>query len=142
MSIDSCAHRGQLRRGHLEPAVADHPPRLVGLGLARLGADGGGQRKAHRAQAARRDQAARQVVMVVLRLPHLMLADVGDDERAALGDARQRSLSTCAAYRWPLSGSEGDRSRCHAPPSPTSSASIRAIQDHSRESDASTRGIS
>ena len=27
------------------------------------------------------------VVLVVLRLPHLVLADVGDDDRLALGDA-------------------------------------------------------
>ncbi len=38
-------------------------------------------------EAARGDERARRLVVVVLRLPHLVLADVGDDDRLALGDA-------------------------------------------------------
>ena len=52
-----------------------------------LGADRRRQREAHRAQPARRDQRARPIVLVVLRFPHLVLADVGDDDRLALGEA-------------------------------------------------------
>ena len=79
--MPSCAHRRQLARGHLEAAVAgDHPDLVVGQREAR--ADRRRQREAHRAEAARGDELARVVVLVVLRLPHLVLADVGDDERA------------------------------------------------------------
>ena len=49
-----------------------------------LRADGGGQREAHRAQAAGGDQRARAVVLVILRLPHLVLAHVGDDDGFAV----------------------------------------------------------
>ena len=73
-------------------------------GTADLGADRRRQREAHRAEAARRDERARRVVMVVLRLPHLVLADVGHDDGVAVRSMRQRSLMTCAAYRWPSSG--------------------------------------
>ena len=52
-----------------------------------LRADRRRQREAHRAEAARGDELPRVVVLVVLRLPHLVLADVGHDERLALGDA-------------------------------------------------------
>ena len=44
------------------------------------------QAEAHRAEAAGVDPAARLVELVVLRGPHLVLADVGRDERVALGD--------------------------------------------------------
>jgi hypothetical protein len=57
------------------------------FGTRELGADGRGEREAHRSEAARGDELSREVVLVVLRLPHLMLADVGHDERLALGDA-------------------------------------------------------
>src|SRR6185503_2718592 len=36
--------------------------------------------------AAGRDQRSRAIVLVVLRFPHLVLADVGDDERLAFGE--------------------------------------------------------
>ena len=84
--MPSCAAVDELAGGHLEAAVADdHPDLLVGHGEAR--ADRGRQREAHRAEAAGGDELARVVVLVVLGLPHLVLADVGDDERLALGDA-------------------------------------------------------
>ena len=75
--------RRQLAHRHLEAAVADDDPDF-GVGARDLGADRRRQREAHRAEAARRDERARRVVLVVLRFPHLMLADVGDD------DARRR----------------------------------------------------
>ena len=73
---------GQLARGHLEAAVADDDPDLSS-GPAKLGADRRREREAHRAEAARGDELPRDVVLVVLRFPHLVLADVGDDERLA-----------------------------------------------------------
>src|SRR6202034_1429205 len=77
---------GELTGGHLEAAVAgDDPDFLVRAGD--FGADACGQCEAHRSQAAGGDERARQLVVVVLRLPHLMLAYVGGDDRAALGDA-------------------------------------------------------
>ena len=59
------------------------------LGPRELRADGGREREAHRPEAARRDELAGEVVVVILGLPHLVLAHVGDDERLALGDAPQ-----------------------------------------------------
>ena len=82
MSRFSCADGRQLGHRHLEAAVADDHPDL-GVGAGDLGADRRRQREAHRAEAARGDERARAVVLVVLRFPHLMLADVGDDQRVA-----------------------------------------------------------
>jgi hypothetical protein len=75
---------GELGGGHLEAAVAGDDPDVF-LGAGELGADGGGQREAHGAEAAGGDERAQGVVLVVLRLPHLVLADVGDDD--GLGQA-------------------------------------------------------
>jgi hypothetical protein len=72
--------RRQFAHGHLESAIAHHHPDL-GLGASDFGADRGRQSEAHRAQSAGSDQRARMLVLVVLRLPHLVLADVGDDNR-------------------------------------------------------------
>ena len=80
----SCAAVRQLRLRHLEAAVPDDRPDLR-IGPRHLGADGRRQTEAHRAEPARRDERARILVMVVLRFPHLVLADVGDDDRLALG---------------------------------------------------------
>ena len=55
--------------------------------MRRRHAHRGGQPVAHRAETAGGDERARLVVMVVLRLPHLVLADVGHDDRVALGGA-------------------------------------------------------
>src|SRR6266581_3064537 len=74
----------QLAHGHLEPAVARDDPDFVAR-PSEFGADGCGQGKAHRAQPPRGDQGARLIVVVVLRLPHLVLADVGDDDCFAAG---------------------------------------------------------
>ncbi len=76
----------QLGRRHLEAAVAgDHPDFLLRAG--ELCADGRGQTEAHRPQAAGGDQRARLLVVVVLRLPHLVLAHVGHHNGVAAGDA-------------------------------------------------------
>ena len=80
MSMFFLHHRRQLAHRHLEAAVADDDPDFR-VGPRDLGADRRGQREAHRAEAARRDERARRVVLVVLRFPHLVLADVGDDDR-------------------------------------------------------------
>ena len=58
----------------------------VASGIDELHAHRRGQAEAHRAEAARVDPAARLVELVVLRGPHLVLADVGRDERVALGE--------------------------------------------------------
>ena len=77
---------GELGRSHLEAAVTcDDPDLLVGAGG--LCADGGGQCEAHGAEAARSDERARMLVVEVLRLPHLVLAHVGDHNCVASGDA-------------------------------------------------------
>src|SRR5664280_316996 len=48
------------------------------------------QAEAHRAESARVDPAARLGEVVVLRCPHLMLADVAGDDRLAAGRLVQR----------------------------------------------------
>ena len=58
-------------------------------GQAILAPIAAGQSKAHGAEAARGDQRARLFVVEVLRLPHLVLAYVGDNDRVAAGDAPQ-----------------------------------------------------
>src|SRR5208283_487692 len=75
---------GELGGGHLEAAVAGDDPDIL-FGAGELGPDGGGQGEAHGAEAAGGDERARRVVAEVLRLPHLVLADVGDDD--GLGEA-------------------------------------------------------
>ncbi len=69
--------------GHLEAAVAGDDPDIF-LRAGDLCADGGRQREAHGAETARGDERARSVVLVVLGLPHLVLADVGDDDGVEL----------------------------------------------------------
>ena len=70
---------GELAHGHLKTAVADDDPDF-GVWLGEFGADGGGQGEAHGAEAAGSDERARLIVVVILRFPHLVLADVGDDD--------------------------------------------------------------
>ena len=68
----------------------------VALGLASLTPIAYGQAEAHRAQAAGVDPAARLVELVVLRGPHLVLADVGRDEGVAvLGQFHSFSITYC-----------------------------------------------
>ena len=78
---DALGRRGdQLLGGHLEAAVAvDRPHHAVGP--ADLGADGGRDREAHRAEAAGVDPGVRLVELPVLRRPHLVLADARGDDR-------------------------------------------------------------
>ena len=77
-------HRLQLGLRHLEAAVADDGPHFA-IGTRQLGADRRGHAEAHRAEAARGDERAGLGDLVVLRGPHLVLADVGDDDGAAGG---------------------------------------------------------
>src|SRR5579862_4916579 len=75
---------GELGSGHLEAAVSgDNPDFLVGAGD--LGSDGGGKSKAHGSESAGGDQRVRLFVLVVLCFPHLVLADVRDDDGLAVG---------------------------------------------------------
>ena len=75
---------GELLGVHLDRAVARHADdRLVRA--ADLGPHGGGQAEAHRAQATGVDPAPRAGEVEVLRRPHLVLADVGGDDRVAAG---------------------------------------------------------
>ena len=75
---------GQFLQRHLEAAVAGHGPDQP-IGVRHLCADGRGQRVAHGTQAAAGQQLARNVMGVVLALPHLVLAHVGDDDGALVG---------------------------------------------------------
>ncbi len=75
---------GELAHGHLEAAVADDDPN-VGVGLGEFCADGCGKSETHGAETAGSDERARAIVVVILRFPHLVLADVGDDDGFAAG---------------------------------------------------------
>src|SRR6202012_4858917 len=70
---------GELGGGHLEAAVAGDDPDVL-FRAGDLCADGGRQCEAHGSEPARGNERARGVVLVVLGLPHLVLADVGDDD--------------------------------------------------------------
>ena len=74
---------------HQQAAVAvDVDHQLVGMG--RLGAHGGRQAEAHRAQPAAGEPAPRLAELVILGRPHLMLAHAdGDDSVAILGQPIQ-----------------------------------------------------
>jgi len=63
-----------------------------------------GSAKPNGAQAARGDELPRVIVLVILGLPHLVLAHVGHHDRLALV-MRQRSCITWAAKSFPLCGS-------------------------------------
>src|ERR1700689_2598860 len=81
--------RCQLLGVHLHRAVAgDAAHQVLGAGHGR--AHRGGQAEAHRAQAPRVDPAPRRGEVVVLRRPHLVLADVADDDRLAARRLVQR----------------------------------------------------
>ena len=89
IAMPSCGARRELLRVHLDRAVAaDADDRLVRA--ADLRAHRGGQSEAHRAETAGVDPPARRREVVVLRRPHLVLADVGDDDRVAAGGLVQR----------------------------------------------------
>src|SRR5438552_3284532 len=72
----------QFAHGHLESAVTHNDPDF-GAGFRELRADGGRKSKAHGAESARSNQRTGLIVMVILRFPHLMLANVGDDNGIA-----------------------------------------------------------
>ena len=80
----SCSTHGrQLLAGHDQAAVAREADDEL-VRAADLGADRRRQAEAHRAEPAGVDPAARLREVVVLRAPHLVLADVGGDDRVAL----------------------------------------------------------
>src|SRR5665811_855834 len=73
---DPFGHAGrELLAVHDQAAVAGEADDVL-VGAGDLGADRGGQAEAHRAQAAGVDPVARLLEAVVLRRPHLVLADV------------------------------------------------------------------
>ena len=81
---DPFLHGGrELAHRHLEAAVADDGPDFR-VGPGALGADRRRHGEPHRAESARRDERSRRLVVVVLRFPHLVLADVGDDDGVAV----------------------------------------------------------
>ena len=86
--IPSTAGGDQLLERHLEAAVAiDGEDGLIGHG--HLGADRGRDRIAHRAETTRVDPGAGSFESPELRRPHLVLADTGDDDGVAAGEAVQ-----------------------------------------------------
>src|SRR5829696_4147589 len=76
-------HSRELVAGHLKTAVTDYRPDLQ-IGPANLGSDGRRQAKAHGAETPRRDPAIRVVETEVLGGPHLMLPDVGREDRLTI----------------------------------------------------------
>ena len=70
---------GELGGGHLEAAIAGDDPDVF-LGVGELGADGGGESEAHGSEAAGGDERAGDLVLEVLGLPHLVLADICNDD--------------------------------------------------------------
>ena len=83
-SSSSCTSGRQLAHRHLEAAVADDRPRLrrrAGAILAPIAA-GSAKPIVPRPPDVMSERGA--FVVVVLRFPHLVLADVGDDDRVAV----------------------------------------------------------
>src|ERR1700744_48096 len=79
-------HGFQLTEIHADAGVAvdiDHDA----VASSELRADSGGEAKAHRAHRAGTEPVARLTKVEVLRRPHLVLADAGTDDGAALGMA-------------------------------------------------------
>ncbi len=74
----------QLLDVHLDRGFAGHAGDLR-VRVGQLGAHGVGHADAHGAQAAGVEPAARLVEFVILRGPHLVLADIGGDEGVAAG---------------------------------------------------------
>ena len=81
--------RRHLLTVHHDAAVAREEDDLLSRSRD-LRADGGGQTVAHRAETARRQEAARLLRIVVLCRPHLMLSDVGHDDRIVIGKLADR----------------------------------------------------
>src|ERR1039458_4810051 len=69
---------GEFAHGHLKATVSDDHPDLS-LRPRDLGSDRSGQGKSHRPQTSGGDQRTRFLVLVVLRFPHLVLANIGHD---------------------------------------------------------------
>src|SRR5262245_30858931 len=85
--VDLLLHDGgKFAERHLKAAIAYDDPHL-GVGTGELGTDGCRKSKAHRAQTAGCNERSRLVVVVILRLPHLVLANVSDDHGTPLGFA-------------------------------------------------------
>src|SRR5262249_35362597 len=80
--------RGELALGHLEAAVAHYGPDLLAR-VRERGADRGRPSEAHRARAAARDPMSVRARETELCGPHLVLTDVGGDDRIALRDRVQ-----------------------------------------------------
>ena len=106
--VDAFLHGGrELAHRHLEAAVADDRPDF-GFGPRALGADRRRDGEAHRAEAARGDERPRRFVVVVLRFPHLVLADVGDDDRVAVARRAPEVVDDVRRIQVPVVGQRLD----------------------------------
>ncbi len=70
----------QFLKSHLEAAITCHDPHQP-IRTRHLGADRCWQCIAHRAQTAARQQLSNLIVNEVLAFPHLVLSDIGHDNR-------------------------------------------------------------
>src|SRR2546425_10252404 len=78
-------HRGdEALRGLLNPAVADERNALLAR-PGELGAQSGREAEAHGAQSTGGDERARLAALIPLGHPHLVLADIGDDDGPPAG---------------------------------------------------------
>ena len=94
---------GQFLDVHQDRAVAGEADHGA-LRLGQRGADGGRQAEAHRAEPAGGQPLARAAERVGLRDPHLVLADVGGDDRVVVeagGDGCGSGRSASAGRRRP-----------------------------------------
>src|SRR3989454_7725317 len=74
----------EVLQGHLEPAVTDERNDLL-VRPCELGAQSGRKAEAHGAESTGGDERARLAALVPLGHPHLVLADVGDDDSPPTG---------------------------------------------------------
>src|SRR5437879_1907068 len=95
--------RRKFRHGHLEAAVADDDPDF-GLRTRYFGSYGRRQGKAHGSQTTRRDQRTRLLVFVILRFPHLVLADVGYNHGVSVASFAPQIVDDVRRVKMPVVG--------------------------------------
>ena len=76
--------RGQLRLCHLETTVAADYPH-IGIRPGKLGSDRCRKREPHGSGSTRGNIGAGLVMLIILRCPHLVLPNIGDDQRFSFG---------------------------------------------------------